>query len=289
MAKVAYDLSGVEDLPDIPQAPIGTYIGKIEAAESRDSSNGNPMIEVRWILTHNADGTKLKEEFQPIWDYPLLEHEHKFVMAKTKAFFEGIGMKLKGTLDTDKLVGKKAQLKLKSDTDQDGDYRPRIGKIMPLDADAVTDAETAPEEPEPEEPEAEAPEEEAVDLDALDRDELKKFIRDEGLGTLADLGINKATTDEQIREIIVEQMGGEEPEAEAEAEPEPEPEPEEEPEAGGGEVDVDLGAAGNGDDGYAAMTVPQLREELKERELETKGGKQVLITRLREDDGSSPF
>jgi hypothetical protein len=218
MPAVKYDLSGVDDLPDEPHAPVGAYIGVIEEAEAKTSGNGNPMIEVRWRLTHAADGTKLKETYQPIWDYPILEHDSKFVMGKTKAFFEAMGLKLKGSLDTAKLKGKKAQLKLKSDTDDGGDYRPRIGKILPV-SDA---AAGAADEPEPDEPEA--GEGEAIDLDALDRDGLKKLIRSEKLGTLADLGINSKTTDDQIREIIANAMGGGEPEPEEEPEPEPEEE-----------------------------------------------------------------
>lgn len=349
MPKVAYDLSGVEDLPDIPHAPVGTYIGKIEAVDARDSKQGNPMLEVRWILTHSADGTKLKEEYQPIWDYPLLEHESKFVMGRTKAFFEGIGMKLKGSLDTDKMAGKKAQLKLKSDTDQDGEYRPRIGKILPMGA-----VEESANEPEPEEPEPEG-EEEAIDLDELDRDGLKALIKSEKLGTLKDLGITKSTSDDDIRAIIADKLGGgEEEEPEEEPEEEEEPEAEEEPEEEGIDLDTldrdglkalireeklgtlkDLGitkattddqirgiiaeALGGGEegeeaepedepepeeedggeesDGYDNMSQSDLVKEFKERELDPepvkglKGAKlkSKLIELLREDDSSSPF
>jgi hypothetical protein len=76
------------------------------------------------------------------------------------------------------------------------------------------------------EPEGEAEVED--DLAELDRDGLKKLIKVEGLGTLAELGINKKTTDDEIREII--RNARPEPE-QPEPEDEPEPEPEEEPEA----------------------------------------------------------
>jgi hypothetical protein len=286
MPKVKYDLSEVEDLPDIPHAPVGTYIGKIEAVDARDSSKGNPMLEVRWILTHNADGTRLKEEFQPLWDYPILKHDNKFVMAKTKDFFTGIGVKLKGVLDTDKVVGAKAQLKLRSDTDQDGEYRPRIGKIMPVGSPNGASAEV--EEPEPDEPEPAAEEEEGVDLAELDRDELKAFIRSEKLGTLADLGIKKSTTDDEIRDIIAGKMGLEQEEAE-----------EEEPEDDEADADADAANAEADGDGYDDMSQADLVKEFKERELDPvetdvkgkKGAalKTALIEALRADDASSPF
>ena len=285
MAKVTYDLTGVDDLPDEPHAPVGTYIGKIEAAEFKNSSAGNPMIEVRWRLTHDASGSKLKESYQAVWDYPILEHDSKFVMGKTKAFMEAIGEKLKGTLDTNKMVGKKAQLKLKSDTDDGGDYRPRIGKILP----APGEAEPDDVEPDEVEAEAEPEEEEGVDLDSMSRDELKKFIREEKLGTLADLGITKNTSDDEIREIIVNAMGGAEEEPEAEAEPEPEEEPEDDAEPEGEEESEG--------DGYDAMDIKALAAEFKERSLdesEVKGLKGAklkakVIELLRADDAESPF
>jgi hypothetical protein len=263
MAKVTYDLTGVDDLPDEAQAPVGTYIGKIEAAEAKPSSNGNPMIEVRWRLTHDATGAKLKENYQAIWDYPILEHNSSFVMGKTKAFFAALGIPLKGTLDTKKMEGKKALLKLKSDTDDGGDYRPRIGKILP-----VSEAESEPADVEEEEPEAEQ-EEESVDLSELDRDGLKKLIRSEGLGTLKDLGITAKTSDDDIRAIIADKMGlGE---------------PEEEPEAEG--------------DGYDSLDIKALADDFKERGLDEKPLKGLkgaklkakVIELLREDDASSPF
>jgi acyl carrier protein len=338
--KVTYDLTGVDDLPDEPHAPVGTYIGKIESAEAKPSSKGNPMIEVRWRLTHNATGAKLKDSYQAIWDYPILEHDSKFVMGKTKAFFAAVGVPLKGTLDTKKIEGKKALLKLKSDTDDGGDYRPRIGKILPVSEVEPAEVEEEPEaeveeaeeesidlseldrdelkklirseklgtladlgiksstsdddiraiiagkmgldeeEPEPEEEEPEPePEEEGVDLASLDRAGLKDFIKSEGLGTLADLGINKNTTDDQIRDIIADKMGVEAEEEEAEAEPEPEEEPE-----------------GEGD-GYDSMDIKALAADFKERSLDEaplkglKGAKlkAKVIELLRADDAESPF
>ena len=43
------------------------------------------------------------------------------------------------------------------------------------------------------------------------------------------------------------------------------------------------------EDDYQDMTVPQLREELEQRDLVTNGAKPALIARLREDDGTGPY
>lgn len=268
MAKIKYDVSDVEDLPDRTQAPVGIYRAKLTACEPKTSGNGNSMLECQFHITHDATGKKVKEEYADIWEYPILDHDHPFVQNKLKNFLTAFGLKPKGQIDTDKLVGTSVQVKLKSDTDQDGDYRPRIAKFMAL-------ADDPEQEEEPEEPEAEPEDEgEPIDLDALDRAELKKLIKDEELGTLADLGITKATTDDEIREIIATAMGGDEPE------PEPDDEPEPEPEEGDGD---------GAEDGYDDMSTKDLKAELAERELPTNGGKPALIKRLRADDGTDPF
>jgi hypothetical protein len=97
MAKLKYDLSNVEDIPELEQAPVGTYRAKVVSAEGKESSKGNQMVEVRFHLTHDASGKKLKTEFSDIWEYPILDHDHPFVQNKTKEFLTAFGMKLKGT------------------------------------------------------------------------------------------------------------------------------------------------------------------------------------------------
>lgn len=264
MTVVKYDASG--DIPETLNAPVGMYRAKIKEAEARDSNAGNAMVVITWELTHVADGKKVKEDYWPVRLYLMVEDDRAYAKRTIRDFNEALGFKPKGSWDLKKLIGKAAQLKLKSDTDQDGEYQPRIGKVLAL-GDGEAEAEPEPEdEPEPEE----EPEEEAVDLDPMDRDELKAFIKEEGLGTLKDLGITKSTTDAEIRKIIVEAMGGE---AEPEDEPEAEPEPEDEPE----------------DDGYDDMSPAELKKECKERELATAGAKKVLIARLRKDDAEEPF
>lgn len=270
MAKIKYDLSDVEDVADGVHAPVGIYRGKVRSVEGpKDSSNGNPMLEVVFDLTHDASGKKLTEQFMPLWYYPILEHESSFVQARLKEFLLAFGLKPKGILDTDKIVSKSVQLKLGSDKDQDGEYRPRIKKVMGMASSDEPEAEEEPEEAEPEEPEAE---EEELDLDDLDRAALKALIKEEGL----EIKVFKSTTDDQLRESIAEAMGEgeeeepEEPEAEEE-EPEADAEPEEE------------------SDGFDGMSIADLKAELKERELPTNGAKKVLIARLRKDDQEEPF
>jgi len=271
LAKIKYDLSGVEDVQDGQHAPVGIYRAKVRSVDGpKQSSGGNPMLEVVFDLTHDATGKKLKEQYMPVWYYPILEHDHPFVKARLKEFLTAFGLKPKGTLDTDKIVGQTVQLKLKSDTDQDGEYRPKISKVMGLPESSEEPEEEPDEEPEEEE------EDEGVDLDALNRSELKKFIKDEEL----EIKVTKSMSDEDIREAIAEAMGEESEEEEPE---------DDEPEEEEGEESEGEGEAEEEDDGYDDMSVADLKAELKERELQTGGARKVLIARLRKDDQEEPF
>ncbi len=282
MAKLKY--ADVKDVPETDNLPVGTYRFKIISAEDgKSKSSDADMTTITLQATHDASGKKLGQDYWPLRVYLMTADDRDYAKRRIKEFMEALGVK---TLDTDKSVGKVLLGRVKSGKDLDDEYRPEIGKLM-----KYTPSDEAPEDDEPaDEPEAEAeaePEDEGVDLGPMSRDELKKFIKDNELGSLADLGINKKTTDDEIRDIIVEAMGGdEEPETEAEDE-EPEPEDETEPEA-----EAEAGAEPDGDgETYTGpeWTVPALRAELKERELPTNGGKAALVARLVKDDTDQPF
>jgi hypothetical protein len=267
VAKVKYDLSDVEDVNQA-HAPVGVYRAKISKVDGpKPSSSGNSMLEVIFDLTHDAAGKSLNGSFMPVWYYPLLaEDAHPVSKARTKEFMLAVGLKAKGTLDTDKLVGKDVQLRLKSDTDQDGDYRPKIGKVMALPEQDEPEDEAEPDE---------AEDEEEMDLDALDRAGLKAVIKEEGL----DVKVLKKMSDDDIRKAIIAAW----PEDEEE---EDEPEDEEEEDEAEEEEEAEDEAE---DDGYDDMSVADLKAELKERELPTNGARKVLIARLRTDDEKDPI
>jgi hypothetical protein len=261
MAKVKYDVSNVEDVSG-QHAPVGVYVAEVENVDGpKPSKNGNQMLEVRFTLVKDAAGKKVDSGLMPVWYYPLIDHDLPFVQARWKEFLLAFGLKEKGTLDTDKLVGQSVQVRLKADTDLDGEYRPSISKVMKL---AAADE---PDEAEEEEGEEEEGDEE-VDLDSLNRTELKKLIKEEEL----DIKVVKSMSDDDLREAIADAWGEEE-EGEEEEEEEDEEEEGEEDEA----------------DGYDEMSIADLKAELKERELPTNGAKKILVGRLRADDGEEAF
>ena len=274
MAKVKYDVSG--DIPETGNAPVGTYRGKIKDAEAKDSNAGNPMIVISIELTHHADGKKVKEDYWPVRQYLMVTDERPYAKRTIKEFTTAIGLKPKGTIDTDKILGKAVQVKLKSDTDQDGEYQPRIQWIRPLDAASEEEPEDEAEPEEPEVDEDEDDDEDEIDLDAMDRKALKALIKEEEL----EITVKKSMSEDDLRELIAEAMGDDD-EEEDEDEDDEEPEDDEEDDE---EEDGDDDAPD-----YDSMSVNDLKAELKERELATNGSKKVLIQRLKKDDDSPSF
>jgi SAP domain len=312
MTKVKYDVSGATPGGDWEHVQPGLYqmkIEKIEAKRSKkkpDGSGNNPMLEIQLRPIADADGEKLQGEFNSVWHYILVDGSQD---GRLRAFTDAIGAPPKGSLDTDEHEGDVIMANLKSDKDQDGEYRPRVAKVMPL-AEGV-------EVPEEEEEEGEEEGEEEIDLSTLDRTQLKALIKEHSL----DIKVLKSMTDDQLREAIAEAFGGEDEEEEEEDEEEEDEsvdlasldrtqlkalikENELEvrvlksdsdddlrakiAEAMGGESEEEEEAS---DNGYASMGVQDLKNALKERGLSTSGAKKVLVGRLEEDDkkGGDPF
>jgi hypothetical protein len=131
-----------------------------------------------------------------------------------------------------------------------------------LEIDIPTD------EPEEDDPEAEADEYTWDDIKDLDKDELKTLVRDESLDVK--LTPRKLRDLDAVRAEVAEALEVEVPADEAEAEDEEEDE---------------------ASDDYDEWSLDDLKEELSQRSLSTKGGIKTLITRLRKDDADEdkPF
>lgn len=256
------DVSGIEG--DFEQAPVGLYIAKATEVTQRKSKNNEEMVEVVFEITKDANGEKLKKKYGRLWFYAPLDPNASWAR-RLKDIVTGFGLKPKGG-NLASIIGKEALIRLREDVDQNGEYRPNIGKILPL-------ASMKPAEPEEDEELEEEEEEEGTDgaLDDLTRAELKALIKEEGL----DVRVLKSMSDDDVREAIAEAR----PEAEEEEELEEEEEEEDDEEE---DDEEDEG------DNYDNLSLGELRQELKDRELESKGGKNILIARLRTDDAEDP-
>lgn len=325
MAKVKYNVSGVDSSDFTPVKP-GMYRAKIEEINDWSGQYGAGM-EV--VLTVVSDSQGKKKDVEGIgsklWTYIYLDHEPSaFRLAE---FIRAIALKDSGTLDTEKQVGKEVQVRVKSDRNEDGEYRPRVGKLLPLADEAG--AEEEPEEPEEGEPEDEGDGED-VDLDDLDRAALKKLIKDQEL----DITVKKAWTDDQLRAEIATALGAEDEEDGEEEEGDEEEGDEDDAVdldkldraglkafikenelavkvmksdsdddirakiAAAAEADSDDGEEEEGEEGdetpdYKKWSAEQLKAEIKERGLKLTGGftKPKAVKLLEKDDKSDdePF
>jgi hypothetical protein len=259
MAKVIKygNLSGVET--EFKPAPVGLYYGKVTSIEQKKSKNDEQMVEVVFTLTKDANGKKLKQQYGQLWYYAPLDPDSSWAR-RMKELVVAFGLKAKGG-NIGVIEGKEAMLRLREDTDLNGDYRPNIGKVMAVKVEA---------EPEDDEDEDEDDETNG-ELDELSRAELKALIKEEGL----EVTVKKSMSDDELREAIIEQREEDEDEDEEEPDDEEEDDDEEDDEE-------------DDEDNYDEMSLSALKQELSDRELETKGKKAVLIARLRTDDVEEP-
>jgi hypothetical protein len=333
--KIKYNVKGVERGAGLRLVKGGVYGIKITEAPVTQPEGKGARIELKAVINDKVtnggefDGVPLRTY------YVNLDRDD--LLWKVGAVVDAFGLKDSGTFDDKTLVGKTARARVKSKMDEEWGPQNEIAALLPPDAEEEADEEEEEtEEVEEEETEAETEEEDEgvtwTDLAAWNRDELKGFIKDAELGTLKDLGIKAATTDDEIRDIIATQLElGDRPDAEEEEEEEEPEETEEEEET------VDLssldrtglkalikeqgldvkvlkadsddalrakiaeatGATGDEEEeeeeeeteseapDYNAMSVGDLRTMARERGLSDKGGKDVLVKRLKKDD--EPF
>jgi len=191
---------------DFKQAPIGIWRIKAADVNPKSKEGKGEMVEVRFEVTHDSDGKKVKDNFASIFYYAPLsvddwggEVPHPSWLRKLKELVLAFGLKATGG-DLSKIEGKSCLARLAKDEDQDGEYRPRIAKLMSVNA-------SADEEEEGEEDEGEEDEEE-VDLDEMERADLKAFIKEQEL----DVKVLKNDSDDELRDKIREALGEDEDE-----------------------------------------------------------------------------
>lgn len=318
--KVKGDATDVQT--DFNHAPVDLYRGKAATVEAVNSNNsGKPQVKIRWELTKTADGKKLTDSkgkpvsYASVFYYAPLDLTDKEMSPgwarRLKELLVAFGMPMKGA-NLAKIEGQEALLRLREDTDQDGEYRPQVGKILPLNSKVDDDEEEDDEE--------EDDEEEGVDLDEMSRAEMKAYIKENELG----IRVLSKDDDDTLREKIREAMPEDEEEEEEEEVEEEEDEEEDEVDLDElsrkelrafikeNELDVKVTAKmkddairdkirealgedeeeeeeeDEADDNYDELTIEDLRQECTDRELESKGKKATLIARLRKDDLENP-
>lgn len=273
--KIKYDVSNVEDGGDFKQAKPGMYIAKIATCEHKESKStpGSMMLEITLEIVRDSKGKKVKEKLSRIWHYVPTDPEASWAF-RLKEFIKALGLKPKGALDPDKIVGTEVQVQVKADKDLNDEYRAKVGRLLPLpedeeeedeeededeeDTDADEEEDDSDEEDEDEDSDDEEDDdEESSDYDEMSLTELRKEARSRGIK------VGKAMDADDLIEALTE--------SDAEEDDEDEDDEEEED--------------------YNEWSADDLKAELKERGLKATGSKKVMVARLEKDDESDedPF
>ena len=286
MAKIKYDVSKAEPGGTGLQPQPGIYLGKVSKVTDRRDQAGKNDLEVIIDVTKAMDKPNKKFVGARLWTYPNFGEAADW---KMREFTDAMGLKPKGIMDTDRLVGKTVGMVIVADSYQD-QYKGRIGKL--LHPDALEEDE--PDDVDEDEDEDEDTEDE-VDYSSMSLRDLRAAAEDEDIDhkglSKKDLIAALEGDDEDEDEDDEDEDEEDEPEPPAKkkgkakkAEPEPEEDDEDEDEDDDEDEDED-------EEDYDEWSISELKEELESRGLKTVGKKTSLIARLEKDDQSSdkPF
>jgi hypothetical protein len=147
-------------------------------------------------LTHDAKGKKLKKQYGRIWHRVPLEHWEDTAgwTFRLDELLKALGLKPKGTIDTDKIEGATGMVKLRTGKDLDDNYRPEVGKVMKLSDSEDEEDDDDDDDEEPDEDEDEDEQDEEDDDDDDDDDE--EAYDEEDLSDLDDDDLIEVATDE---------------------------------------------------------------------------------------------
>jgi len=277
---IEYDVSNVEASGGggTEQPKQGVYTAKIAQCRQRDTkADGTPANDIMVALDLGAN-------YAWVYTYIGLGEAADWKMAE---FIRAVGLKEKGKLDPDKMVGKLISVKINPDS-YDGEYRGRAGRLMKaakgakiLDADADgagpdeddDDEPTAEAEPSSEfEPTREDPEDDEVgSYDDWDDSDLEAEVEERGVTVPGGRGSKRSKWIAALRSDDINEMDEE-----------------------GGEDEAE-----QADDEYDTFALDELVSEVTDRELELprkpRGSnaeeryKAKLIEVLRADDEAEPF
>lgn len=275
MAKIKYNVKGVDrGGKDFEQPQPGLYEMEIMEATPR-TEGGKNDIELVLEVTKNNDAFVGSR----VWTYVGLGEASQWKLAELT---DALGLPEQGTLDTDKLKGKKLKVKINSDS-YNNEYRARAGRFAPLSATAEEDGDPDPEDPDAEPSGEDEPiliERNDVELstdpeyygDWTDED-LKEEIDNQKLDVKGRFSRKKVI--EALVEVVRAEAGGG---------------------GGDGNDDPEPAAGEDGDeyDDADTWSDKDLAAEYKKRGLDTIKGKKdraKVIAALREDDANEddPF
>lgn len=266
MAKIKVDTTGVETEPEAIKP--GLYPAKVKEVELTESQKDkSPMLKVLYEITGGQyDGRVL-------YDYIMLDNDA--MMFRLAAFQDAIGLKRKGEIDTDKIVGKKLQIRTVVQKSEEYGEQARVRNILPPKGKGASDEDLDDED--------EDDDDDEVDYNDMTLDELVEELE------AREIDVPKKPKKKALIRLLEE---NDEEEAESEDDEDDEDEAEAESDADGDEDDdedddeSDEDEDEDEDEDYSEMDLAELKKEVKKRKLEVEGKatKKNLIAALEADD-----
>lgn len=154
---------------DFEEAPPGLYTAVLDTCkpghakgEDGKPDKSRPYLECIYKFTgEGRDGDKLSKNYGQVWDYVSFSEAAKWKLAQF-AMAMGIPVNAKGELDGEleiedgkpgTVIGREVIVRIKKDSDQDGNYRAKVGAVMPMEgpSDSGSSAFGDDDDDEPEE------------------------------------------------------------------------------------------------------------------------------------------
>lgn len=233
MAAIKYDVSDVETGGGGEEPQPALYKGKVVSINNRKKKNDGTAISDLEVVCD------IGEEYVRLWTYVKLPDDPNYDQSahgwKLREFTDAMGLPPKGSIDPAKLKNKPVLVKVRADTDQDGEYKGKIKNLFKpgtLDEDAVTGGDDS---------------QAGNDYSEWTDEDLKAELAERDLKVTGRFSSEKA-----IALLEEADGGGEEPEGE-------------EPE---GEAEVNLP---EGYEDIAEWSDDDLKEELKSKDIKLSG------------------
>jgi hypothetical protein len=201
MAVVKYDVSNVESGGGGEAPQPGLYQGSIVAMTNRDKkADGSAVNDLEVVVSVGPEYTNLWTYVKTPGDPNYNEAAHGW---KFRELTDALKLPAKGQFETAKQLGKKVNVKVVADTNQEGEYRGRVRSLF-APGKIEEDGEDLPEGGSGEEPLT------AEELGEWSSDDLKEELEARGITLSGRFGTQKAI------DAILADQGGEEPEEDEE-------------------------------------------------------------------------
>ena len=307
MAKVKFDVTGTEfgqAKEYAAQPKKGVYPCKIveinpgfSKGEDGKPDKTRPRLEVIYeVMDKEAKSPEGESAFGArIWDY--VSPKSEAAEWRYAQWLEALGLAgekkkdRKGEFDTDDLIGMTVKIRVKADTNLEGDYKAKVGGIYALPEDEEPDDDDEDDENDDEEnDDDDADDDDDDDSDDDDDDEEEEVDYSEmSVKELRDLAVERELVKKKKAADLKKKALIELLEADDEEDEDDDDDSDDDDDDSDDDDDDDDDEDGDDDEEelpFEEWSIKELRAECEKRKLNSKGKKAALVKRLKEDDDS---